>query len=186
MAYTQSTLENLRSKTGSLLKKIYTEFGLVKAELDTIGTTTGSHTTSISTINTTLAAGVKVVKVRATGAAQNAQSFAWQNPETTKIIIYKAILHVFDPETVGVGTLMDIGVSANGTTSSDTLLDGVALTSAGLFDNVTNKGTNGLPQVTVDENGGTNDYVTGTINTATGASFTGCVYLFYTKVGFLE
>jgi hypothetical protein len=36
MTYTQSTLEALRNKAGSLLNKLYTEFGLVKTELDSI------------------------------------------------------------------------------------------------------------------------------------------------------
>lgn len=34
MVYTQTTLAILRSKTGSLLQKLYSEFGLVKLELD--------------------------------------------------------------------------------------------------------------------------------------------------------
>jgi hypothetical protein len=38
MTYTQTALDILRSKGGSLLKKIYTEFGLVKTELDALAT----------------------------------------------------------------------------------------------------------------------------------------------------
>lgn len=36
MTYTQTSLATLRSKAGSLLQKIYTEFGLVKTELDAL------------------------------------------------------------------------------------------------------------------------------------------------------
>jgi hypothetical protein len=180
MTYTAPSSNNfLKSSPG-------TDASIIRGELVKVATELGTLATADTTSDTAFANGVRVAKVRAAGAAQNAQSFAWQNPESTKIIIFKAILHVFDAEDVGVGTLMDIGVAANGTTSSDTLLDGVAITATGLFDNITNKGTSGKPQVIVDEKNGTNDYVTGTVNTATGASFTGCVYLFYTKVGFLE
>jgi hypothetical protein len=38
MAYTQTTISTLRSKAGTLLQKIYTEFGLVKTELDALAT----------------------------------------------------------------------------------------------------------------------------------------------------
>ena len=179
MAYTPITAGKFRDKAGSISQKICSELAVIKTETDSLDTLT-------SNLLAVFVAGPKVAKIRCPGAAQNSQSFSWQNPETSKILIYKAILHVFDNETVGVGTLMDIGVAANGTTSSDTIMDGVALTSTGLFDNITNKGTNGLPQVIVDELGGSNDYVTGTINTATGASFTGCLYIFYTVLGFTE
>jgi hypothetical protein len=186
MTYTAPNQFFLKNKTGTDSKVISDQLALIDAELDALTTTTGTLTTTTGTHTTALAAGPKVVKVRATGAAQNAQSFAWQNPETTKIIVSRVILHVFDNETVGVGTLMDIGVAANGTTSSDTLIDGVALTAVDIFDNITDKGTHGKTVAVVDENGGTNDFITGTVNTATGASFTGCVYIYYTKVGFLE
>lgn len=38
MSYTQTTLTVLRSKAGSLLQKLYSEFGLVKTELDAMAT----------------------------------------------------------------------------------------------------------------------------------------------------
>jgi hypothetical protein len=41
MTYTQTALDILRSKGGSLLKKIYYEFGLVKTELDALLTANG-------------------------------------------------------------------------------------------------------------------------------------------------
>ena len=37
MTYTQTSLATLQSKAGSLLQKLYSEFGLVKTELDALG-----------------------------------------------------------------------------------------------------------------------------------------------------
>lgn len=176
MTYTAPGKNFLKNRLGTDASVIAAELIKIDTELDTL-------TTSVTT---NLASHVKVAKVRAAGAVQNGISFAWQNPETTKIIVSKVILHVFDPETVGSGTLMNIGVAANGTTGSDTLIDGVLLTSEAIFDNITDKGTNGKTVAVVDENGGSSDYITGQITVATGASFTGCAYIYYTKVGFLE
>lgn len=64
------------------------------------------------------------------------------NPEGADLVITHIALNVKTKST-GAANL-DIGVAANGTTSADNLLDGVDVgTAAGVFDNVTNKGTNG-------------------------------------------
>jgi hypothetical protein len=167
MAYAGITAVSFRDKTGSLSEKLATQFAAIKAETDAV--------------DTTLAAGLKVVKVVVTGGLQNIISFAWQNPESTKILVTKAVLRL----TAGGGTAgatMDIGPCASATDTSDTLLDGVDITAAGLFDNVGSKGNNGLPQVVLDENGGTNDWITGKILGANAASLDGKVYILYTKV----
>jgi hypothetical protein len=44
MTYTQTPLATLRSKTGSLLQKLYSEFGLIKTELDALTAGTRSAT----------------------------------------------------------------------------------------------------------------------------------------------
>lgn len=190
MTYTAKNANQLRGAKGTQAEILAREFGLIDTEIDsvksaatTLTSTVGGHTTSIGTINTSLAAGVKVAKIYSPGAAMNAFSFNWQNPETSKIIIYKAILHVYDNETVGTGAVMNIGVASGTGVEGDNLLDGVSIETIGLFDNVTNKGDNGLPQVVVDEKDGTNDWVTGKVITATGASYSGYLYLFYVTVG---
>ena len=167
MAYTQTTLAALRSKAGSLLQKIYTEFGLVKTELD-----------ALATYN---AAGSKIAKGTLSPGNANAICMAWQNPESSKIIIHRVIVRI----TAGGGTAgatADFGIVENATITADTLINGLDITAAILADNVTNKGSKGLTMGVVDENGGTNDYITGKILGANAASLAGKYYIFYTVV----
>jgi hypothetical protein len=167
MAYAGITAAGFRNQSGTLSEKIAVQAAAIKAETDSI--------------DSTLAAGLKVAKITLAGGNANAFSFAWQNPESSKIIIIKAVLSITTQ--TALAATMDIGPAADATTSGDTLFDGVALNGTpGLFDNITNKGTNGLPQVSVDENGGTTDYVNGRILGANGPDLVGRVYLFYTKV----
>lgn len=64
------------------------------------------------------------------------------NPESATVIITRVLIN---RTTKSTGTAAgDIGVAADGTTSSDNLIDGVALGAAeGLEDNINNAGTNG-------------------------------------------
>jgi parallel beta-helix repeat protein len=50
MTYTQTSLATLRSKAGSLLQKIYTEFGLVKTELDALAAAVDTITRSATIV----------------------------------------------------------------------------------------------------------------------------------------
>lgn len=64
------------------------------------------------------------------------------NPEGVEILITEVLL-IVSTKSTGACTL-DIGVAANGTTSSDTLIDGVDVgAAAGRFDNINDKGGNG-------------------------------------------
>lgn len=64
------------------------------------------------------------------------------NPEGATVIITRVLIHRTTKSTGAAAG--DIGVAADATTSSDTLIDGVALgATEGLEDNVTNGGTNG-------------------------------------------
>lgn len=64
------------------------------------------------------------------------------NPEGATVIITRALIHRTTKSTGAAAG--DIGVAADATTSSDTLIDGVALgATEGLEDNITNGGTNG-------------------------------------------
>lgn len=68
------------------------------------------------------------------------------NPFGMDVIITKAVLD--STVVAGAACTLDIGIAADGTTSNDTIMDGLDVNAAtGLFDNVTNKGTNGKPQV---------------------------------------
>lgn len=95
------------------------------------------------------------------------------NPEGEDLIITSFVLNVTTKST-GAATL-DIGIAANGTTSKDTLLDGVDVgTAAGVFDNITNKGTNGKTVIVW----GASEYLTATAS-ATVAGIVGEVVVEY-------
>lgn len=80
-----------------------------------------------------------MLKVKLGVAAGGGGVAAVANPFGRRVLIGRVFLDV----TTGVAQTADIGVAANGTTSSDTLLDGVSI-ATGIYDNADNKGTNGL------------------------------------------
>lgn len=117
---------------------------------------------------------VRVAKVALAALDTAGGVLAWANPTGASIIVSKIILDVTTKST-GACTL-DVGVAANGTTSNDTLLDGVDVgTAAGLFDNVTNKGIYGLPQVKVTSA----QYITASKATGAAAGLVGNAYIHY-------
>lgn len=124
---------------------------------------------------------VKVAKVALTPGNANAFAFAWQNPEASKIIVHRVIVD----RTAAGGTgssVLDVGVVANGTSTADTLIDGLDLNATGVADNISDGGTNGKARAKVDEKDGSNDYITGKILAQNAASLAGYVYIHYTIV----
>jgi hypothetical protein len=88
--------------------------------------------------------GALVVNLAALDTAGGVLSLA--NPEGADLIVTRLVLDVTTKST-GACTV-DAGVAANGTTSNDTLIDGLDVgTAAGTFDNIENQGTNGLALV---------------------------------------
>lgn len=167
MTYTQTSLATLRSKAGSLLQKIYTEFGLVKTELDTLAAAD--------------AAGLKIAKGSLTPGDAGDFAFTWQNPEASKIIVTRVLINI----TTAGGTdssVLDVGVVADAASTANTLIDGLDLNATGIFDNITDKGENGKSLQVVDENGGTNDYITGKILVQDAAALAGKYYILYTVI----
>lgn len=71
--------------------------------------------------------------------------FAWQNPETSEILIEHVAVKVTTVATAAC--TVDVGTTAtNATTSSDNLIDGQDVNAAtGTFTNAANAGTNGKP-----------------------------------------
>lgn len=67
------------------------------------------------------------------------------NPEGIDLLITRVILNVTTPSTGAAA--VDAGVAANGTTSSDILIDGKSVATAGVFDNIEDQGTNGRAAV---------------------------------------
>ena len=127
------------------------------------------------------ASDIKVVKVALAAGNANAYAFAWQNPESSKIIVHRVIV---DRTTAGgtATSVIDIGVVANATSTAADLIDGLDLNATGVADNISDGGTDGKARQKVDENGGSNDYITGKILTANAASLVGNVYIHYSVI----
>lgn len=80
----------------------------------------------------------RVALAKAEGAGGLA---AIENPEGVDLIV-TAFLVEHSGDGPGTSTF-DAGIAANGTTSSDNLIDGAALDAAGIYSNVGDAGTNG-------------------------------------------
>lgn len=157
MTYTPTTAFRLRNEGGSLAKKLAAEFTAIETEMNAV---------------------IKVAKGTLTAGNANAYAFAWQNPESSKIIVQRAVVDV----TTAGGTatsVLDVGSAADGTTHSDNLIDGADLNAVATYDNIDDQGTNGKSKAKLDENGGTTDYITGQILVANAASLVGKYYIEY-------
>lgn len=161
--YTPTSVKDFRQKKGSLAEKITNEFTSVQTAMNSV---------------------VKVVKGDLTAGAANAFAFAWQNPEESKILVQQVIV---DVTTAGgtASSVLDVGVASGATGTADTILDGIDLNSASVYSSLsaTVSGTNATENVhKVDENGGTNDYITGKILVEAASSLVGKYYIFYVTV----
>ena len=97
--------------------------------------------------------------------AANANVNSVQNPSDSDCIV-AAVLNI---TTADATETMDVGIDSDGTTSADTLLDGVDVGSVATkssFDDG-DSGVNGLAVKLIDKKGGTNDYVTFTASAGT-------------------
>lgn len=125
---------------------------------------------------------IKMVKVALTAGNANAFAFAWQNPESTQVIVHKVMVN----RTTAGGTgssVLDVGPANAATDTADTIIDGLDLNATGLADNIADKGTNGTTRsVLLTANGGALDHVTGKILAANAASLAGYVYIYYSKI----
>lgn len=160
MTYTPTTAKAFREKAGSISQKLATEFTAIETDLN---------------------ANVKVASGALTAGLVNTFAFAWENPETSRILVTRVLVDV----TTAGGTataVLDVGPAADATTHSDTLIDGVDLNAAAIYDNIDDQGTNGLSKVGVDENGGTTSFITGQILTEAASALVGNYYIFYVLV----
>ncbi|MBA7691953.1 hypothetical protein ES703_100509 [subsurface metagenome] len=97
------------------------------------------------------------------------------NPEGVECLITEVIIQVDTKTTDGTCTI-DVGVAANGTTSNDTLLDGLDIGAAiGRFDNINDKGGNGGR----DRAWGSTQYITGSKSTNATAGLVGKAIIHY-------
>ena len=118
---------------------------------------------------------VKIARVALAAVDTAGGVFAWQNPEAGSIVISRVEVNV---TTVATGACtLDIGTTAtNATTSSDTLIDGLDVNAAtGVFDNITDKGTNGKSRQLL----AAGKWVTASKASGAAAGLVGFAYVFY-------
>lgn len=97
------------------------------------------------------------------------------NPEGADLIVTRLVLDITTQST-GAATV-DAGIAANGTTSSDNLIDGASVASAAkVLDNVTDGGTNGKAR----QKWTSSQYLTITAS-ATLAGMVGSAYIEYIR-----
>jgi hypothetical protein len=121
---------------------------------------------------------LQVVRVALADADTGGGVLAWQNPETSTIVIERVEIYTTTAST-GAGTI-DVGTTAtSAATSSDNLIDGLDVNAAaGIFDNITDKGTNGKSRQTL----ASGKWVTASKATGAMAGLVGYAYLYYHKV----
>jgi len=140
-----------------------------------------SQDAEVDSLEAVVDAGIKVASVAIVGGLENAFAFNWQNPESVPIMVQRVMVDI-GTQGATASAVIDIGTAANGTTHSDNLIDGLAVTATGLFDNVESKGSNGKSRQRMDAKDGTTDYITGQILAAAAAALAGRVYIEYVKV----
>lgn len=118
---------------------------------------------------------VKVAKVPllvATGTTAGGV-LNWLNPENAPIIVSRFVIRLTGTKS---GQTVDLGVSANTPASANNLMTALSTATAGIFDNIVNKGASGkeIVQLASDER------ITGTASAAlTGGTFAGFAYIHY-------
>lgn len=160
MTYGNTTASEFRTKPGTISEKLSEEFASIATEIN---------------------GNVKVATVALTAGIANAFALAWQNPESTAIMVQRVLV---DLTTAGgtAGSLLNLGSAANATTTSDNLIDGLDINATGLFCNLDDHGTNGTSSARLDPSGGTTDYITGQILVAAASALVGNVYIEYVMV----
>lgn len=98
------------------------------------------------------------------------------NPEGVELIITRLVVDVTTKS--AAACTVDAGVAANGTTSNDTLMDGVDVgTAAILADNIENQGTNGVSA----KKWGITQFLTISKATGAAAGLVGSAYIEYVR-----
>lgn len=123
---------------------------------------------------------VKVAKVALASGDQNEYAFAWQNPESSAIIVRRVLVDV--TTAAGAAATMDVGTANDATTNGDNLLDGVDINSVHVVDNIDDQSTEGESKQKMDEKGGTTDHITGQILSDNAGALAGNVYIEYVVV----
>lgn len=161
MTYEAPTAEEFRSQVGTKSEKITDELALIATDLNR---------------------NIKTAKVALAPGSADDIAAAWQNPESSPILVEKVLLDI----TTAGGTataVLNAGSAADPVTGSDNLIDGADANAAALYDNRDDQGTNGTSKQKLDENGGSTDHITAQIKVANAAALAGYLYVHYTIVG---
>lgn len=121
--------------------------------------------------------GLRCAKVALAALDAAGGVLAWVNPEGASILVTRV---VFDVTTKSTGACtIDVGVAADGTTSNDTIMDGLDIgTAAGTFDNIENQGTNGVSAKKMTST----QYITASKASGAAAGTVGYAYIYYNLV----
>lgn len=117
----------------------------------------------------------KIAKVTLGAVDTGGGIFAWQNPEGTDIIITRVILDVTTKASAACS--VDVGTTAtSATTTSDNLIDGLDVNAAtGVFDNLSDGGTNGKTKQKL----AADKWVTASVASGASAGLAGNAYIEY-------
>jgi hypothetical protein len=122
----------------------------------------------------------KIAKVAFANGAADAFAFAWQNPESNKILVTRVVLDVTTAATLAA--TLSIGSAADATTESTNLMLKAPINAIAVIDNLIVATVGGGAAIKVDENGGTTAYVTGRIKDQASATTVANIYIEYIEI----
>jgi|GEM_PF-2320876 len=114
-------------------------------------------------------------KVALTPGVADEWAFSFQNPEATKIIVFKGMIRI----TAGGGTplaVMNVGTGDEATSANNNLWNELDITTPGIFQTTCDK------VFVLDEKGGTTDFINGQIKTQNAEALAGDAYFWYTAI----
>ena len=124
---------------------------------------------------------LKIAKVVFTNGAANAVAFAWQNPETNKILVVRVVVDVTTAATLAA--TLNIGVSADAVTDASDIMAAFPINAIAVKDHLTVAAGIGKGGVyKLDEKDGTTDYITGTIKAQNSATTVANIYIQYIEI----
>ncbi len=89
-----------------------------------------------------------------TGGNANAFAFAVQNPEGVDCVVTNVVVDITTTAGGTAGSLLDVDVAADATSTGDSIIDGLDIDQTGDFDRHKNPGSSGGAPVKWDKNGG--------------------------------
>lgn len=126
-------------------------------------------------------AGVKVAKGDLAAGLVNTMTFAWQNPESTAVLVQRVVIDVVTAG--GTATaVMDVGVSDTATGTAADIIDDLDLDAAAVTDHLLVAGTGAGGVHKLGAKDGTNDYVTGKTLTEAASDLVGTYSIEYITV----